>query len=104
MTDCFSLDGLFIYEMTKFFNFSPIITTPKDGDTFGSRGANGVLTGSLGELVYHKADIAGNSRFMVTYDSNEFRFTNPISSDWICLLVPKADTIPRFVLKQIRYS
>lgn len=91
----FRLDGLFIYEMTKFLNFSPIITKPKDGDAFGHVDLNGRLTGALGELVYGKTDLSGNSRFMVTYDSNEFQFTNPIASDLICLLVPKAEKLPR---------
>lgn len=94
------LDGIFVYEMGRYFNFNVTISSPKDGERFGYRNSNGVLTGTLGELVYQRTDFAGNSRFIMTYDSNNFHFTNPIDSDKVCLVVAKANKIPRYAITQ----
>lgn len=98
------VDGLFVHEMTKYYHFNAIISHPEDGETFGRLNSNGTLTGSLGELVHQKTDFGGNSRFVMTYDSNHFRFTNPIGTDRICVVVAKADLIPRFVSTHINYK
>lgn len=58
---------------------------------------NGMYTGSLGAVVYKRVDISANGRFMIKYESDSIEFTNPVSNDEVCVVVPKSLKIPQWI-------
>lgn len=58
---------------------------------------NGRYTGSLGAVVYKNVDISANGRFLIEYESNSIEFTNPVSNDQVCVVVPKSLKIPQWI-------
>lgn len=55
-----------------------------------------IFVGSAGDILYHRAEININARFMKFYDSYELAFTYPAFTDMICVVVPKSLIIPEW--------
>ncbi|XP_017775179.1 PREDICTED: uncharacterized protein LOC108561656 [Nicrophorus vespilloides] len=90
------LDGCVMKYMSKILNFELNIVEPLDKEKFGYKAPNGTFLGSLGDIVYRRAQITGNSRFLEVFDREQYEYTLPIKNDQICFVVPKADRIPPY--------
>lgn len=90
------IDGCVIHNLAKYMNFSDIYIET-NFYKYGSVLANGTATGSLGDVVYGRADIAGNGRFMMEYEV-DMEFTVPFQNDYLCLVVPKSQQIPKWIM------
>lgn len=55
-----------------------------------------LVSGSIGEIVYGRADIAFNGVFIKHYHSEDIQFTTPVHFDQVCFVVPKALTKPKW--------
>lgn len=85
------VDAQVIELMAKYINFSPKTVSPSDGTSFGYKEFDGTFTGALGDLLYNGALIAGNSRFIKDYMTNEIEFLSPPAyEDSLCVIVAKS--------------
>lgn len=91
------LDGLTLENLAIYLNFTPIVFEPI-ADDFGQRLENGTYSGSLGDIVYARADFAGNARFIKNYNTNKIEFTRIVSNELLCLIVPKSRRIPQWTM------
>lgn len=75
-----------------------ILTIDQTGNTgYGFKEKNTkIFVGSAGDVLYHRAAINMNARFMKYYDTYELAFTYPVSTDMICIVVPKSLEIPQW--------
>jgi hypothetical protein len=79
-------------------NFTAIAMGPKDGNEYGFMFPNnGTFTGSIGDILYDRADISLNSRFVKLYGTNDIEFTLPIGFDNLCIIAPKAKRLPKWL-------
>ncbi|KDR23415.1 hypothetical protein L798_05386 [Zootermopsis nevadensis] len=90
------VDGQMFSTITHYMNFTPKITTPSNGEVYGFPLPNGTFTGALGDVIYKHVDISFNSRFIKHYNTADIEFSNPILSDKMCIIVPKAKPIPHW--------
>lgn len=90
------IDGCIIHDLAKYMNFTPVFFDT-DFYKYGGVLPNGTITGSLGDILYRKADIAGNGRFVMDYGV-DVEFTTPFLNDYLCLVVPKSQKIPKWVM------
>lgn len=82
-----------IKNLATFMNFTPVILQSSDGKGFGYKSESG-FTGSIGDLVYKKADISGNERYIKYYGTNTIEFTMPaFYTMQLVVVVPKAHRI-----------
>ncbi|KAK9730563.1 Collagen triple helix repeat (20 copies) [Popillia japonica] len=88
-----SLDGLALKNLATYLNFTPVIFEATNSD-FGEKLQNGTFSGSLGDIIYKKADIAGNARFIKDYKTSDIEFTTIVNNDHLCLIVPKSKRVP----------
>jgi hypothetical protein len=90
---CKGRDCEVIQNLATFMNFTPVIRQPSDGKGFGYKDGWS-FTGSMGDLVYKKADISGNERYIKYYDTNKIEFTMPaFYTTQLVVVVPKARRI-----------
>lgn len=89
------LDGFVIKTIIENMNITPYYVIPEDNITFGIAYKNGKITGTLGEIVRKKSQLAGNSRFLTDYNTSQIEFTNTLYSERICVVIPKYSQIPR---------
>lgn len=54
-------------------------------------------TGSLGDVLYSRADISFNGRFIQEYDSNNIEFSFAVNADKMCVIAPAAERIPQWM-------
>lgn len=90
------IDGCIIHNLAKYMNFCEVFLDT-DYYKYGGVLPNGTATGSFGDVVYRKADIAGNGRFIMDYGM-EVEFTTPFQNDYLCLVVPKSLKIPKWIM------
>lgn len=96
--DYIGMDGFFTRNLAKRMNFTAIAMSPKDGKEYGFMFPNnGTFTGSIGDILYDRADISLNSRFVKLYGSNDIEFTLPIDFDSLCIVAPKAKRLPKWL-------
>lgn len=66
---------------------------------------NGTYTGVLGEVVYGRADVSFNSRFLndpMIHKPYQYTLNNGL--DYICFIVPKAETLTRLQILWMTFS
>lgn len=96
--DYIGVDGFFMRNLAKQMNFTAIAMGPRDGKEYGFIFSNnGTFTGSIGDILYDRADIALNSRFVKLYGTNDIEFTLPVGFDNLCVVVPKAKHLPKWL-------
>jgi hypothetical protein len=96
--DYVGMDGFFMRNLAKKMNFTAIADSPKDGKEYGYFFEdNGTFTGTLGDILHDRADLSLNSRFVKDYGTNNIEFTIPVGFDSLCLIVPKARQLPKWL-------
>jgi len=96
--DYVGVDGFFMRNLAKQMHFTATVIGPQDGKEFGFVFQNnGTFTGSIGDILYDRADIALNSRFVKLYGTNDIEFTLPVGFDNLCVIVPKAKHLPKWL-------
>jgi hypothetical protein len=71
---------------------------PQDNKEFGFMFQNnGTFTGTIGDILYDRADISLNSRFVKLYGTDDIEFTLPVGVDSLCVIVPKAKRLPQWL-------
>lgn len=80
-------DGLVLGNIAKALNFQPYFITAK---SYGTRLPNDTFTGTIGDVLYQRADAAFNSRFIELYDTDDIEFLYPVFSDKFCFIAPAA--------------
>jgi hypothetical protein len=96
--DYVGMDGFFMRNLAKKMNFTAIADSPKDGKEYGFIFENnGTFTGTLGDILDDRADISLNSRFVKEYGTNNIEFTTHVGFDSLCLIVPKAKQLPKWL-------
>lgn len=88
-------DGLVFGNLATQMNFSINAALPTDNKTYGYK-ENGKFTGTLGDIIEKRSEIAANSRFVISYDTMDIRFMIPIVCDQLCVIIPAAETIPKW--------
>jgi len=96
LTSYHGVDGRMFATMVHFMNFTPQIINPPRQEAYGFPLPNGNFTGALGDVIYRRADISLNSRFVKYYNSRDIEFSHSVLSDKMCIIVPKARPIPRW--------
>lgn len=96
LTSYRGVDGRMFATMVHFMNFTPQIINPPCQESYGFPLPNGNFTGALGDVIYRRADISLNSRFVKYYNSKDIEFSTAVLSDKVCIIVPKAWPIPRW--------
>ncbi|XP_071868721.1 uncharacterized protein [Bombus fervidus] len=89
------LDFKYLEEVCKMMNVTFVLIRSKD--RFGWE-ENGAFFGTIGHLVYRFADVSFNHFFIKDYFTRELEFTTPITSDKLCVLVPKAPPVPDYLV------
>lgn len=89
------VDGCVLINFAKHLNFTPNIIYPFDGNNFGYNHTN-YVSGSLGDIVSGRAQLAANSRLLTYYGTDMIEYTVPYDSDSICFVVPKSKRVPQW--------
>lgn len=91
----FGLDFKYLDEVCKMMNVTRSLIKSKD--RFGWE-ENGTFFGTIGHLVYGFADVSFNQFFVKDYLTRQVEFTVSITSDKLCVLVPKAAPLPDYLV------
>jgi hypothetical protein len=91
------MDASLLYSLATYLNFTPVIQHPSDGELYGYATQNGTLTGEIGDIVQGRADISMNGVFIKVYGSDKILFTHSAYSDKVCIIVPKANRVPKWL-------
>ncbi|PNF27524.1 hypothetical protein B7P43_G02897 [Cryptotermes secundus] len=97
-------DGIFLFVLAKHMNVSPIVSTPRDMVDMSFRRPDGRVTGSTGDIVYNRADVSFNSRFLRYDYMNDIDFTYPHDKEGFCIIVPKARQVPEYLRLFLPFS
>lgn len=103
-------DGLVLGNLAKVYNFQTIrVASISYGATLPDKSFSGYLMdrncfvtmknlyffqGSMGDVLYRRADANLNGRFIIDYGSKEIEFLHPVFSDKFCVIAPSALQIP----------
>ena len=90
------MDGHMLYATAAYFNFSLRLYTSYGTNTYGTVLHNGSIIGSLADIVYGRMDISFNSRFIMSYGTEDVAFSIPVTSDKLCIITPKSKQIPKW--------
>ncbi|XP_046813908.1 uncharacterized protein LOC124422051 isoform X3 [Vespa crabro] len=92
-------DAIILGTIAKYMNFTVNEINPRDQIKFGYELSNGTYVGTLGDIVYGRVDATFASFFIKTYgkSNNNFEFTSQMEYDSICVIVPKARKIPKWL-------
>lgn len=62
--------------------------------------------GAIGDILYDRADVAFNSRFIIDYDTKNIDFIYPVFFDRFCIIAPSALRIPgwKAIFRCFHYS
>lgn len=90
------IDGLILGSLAEILEFKAVVVQPNSTDTYGHRTADGVFTGTLGDILYGRADAAFNSRFLIEYSSTDIEYLLPTLGDKVCVVAPAAQKIPQW--------
>lgn len=88
-------DGLVLGNLAQQMDFTVNVVRPSDNKTYGFK-ENGTFTGTLGDIIGKRAEIAFNSRFLVSYETLDIRFMVPILCDQVCVIIPAARRTPKW--------
>lgn len=88
-------DGLVLGNLAKYLNFKVILLDAPDATQYGYVQPNGSYTGTLKDVLFHRADVAINSRFVTEINVTEVEFMYPIYCDQFCVICPKALKVPQ---------
>ncbi|GFG28556.1 hypothetical protein Cfor_10698 [Coptotermes formosanus] len=91
------MDASLLYSLAAYLNFTPIIRHTSDGEEYGYGTQNGTFTGAIGDIVHGRADISMNGVFIKVYGSDKIVFTHSAYSDKVCIIVPKANRVPKWL-------
>ncbi|PBC31699.1 hypothetical protein APICC_07500 [Apis cerana cerana] len=91
----FGLDFKYLEEVCKKMNVTRSLI--KSRDRFGWE-ENGTFFGTIGHLVYGFADVSFNQFFVKDYLTRQLEFTASITSDKLCVLIPKAPPLPDYLV------
>lgn len=91
----FGLDFKYLEEVCRKMNVSYALIKSKD--RFGWK-ENGTFFGTIGHLVYGFADVSFNQFFVKDYQTRQLEFTASITSDKLCVLIPKAAPLPDYLV------
>ncbi|CAK9822527.1 hypothetical protein ANTRET_LOCUS1048 [Anthophora retusa] len=89
------LDYKYLEEVCRMMKVTPVLVKSKD--KFGWE-EKGVYHGTLGHLVYEFTDVSFNQFFIKDYLTRQMEFTTAITSDKLCVLVPKAAPVPDYLV------
>lgn len=90
------IDGFVLSSFSEIMNFTAQIV---EGDRdYGTVLEDGNVTGSLGQIVRGDVQFAANGRFIQDYGTERIEFTIPITTDKLCVIVPKSKRIPQWVI------
>lgn len=92
------IDGLILYHLSQYMNFSPVYEKPLDGKEYGYVTDRFSGTGVLGDLLTGRAEMAFNSLFYKDYHTRNIEFTCTVYSDTVCLIVPKAQASSKTIV------
>lgn len=56
-----------------------------------------INAGSIGDILYGRADISFNGRFIQEYDSTEIEFMFSTNADKMCVIAPAAERVPQWM-------
>ncbi|KAG5893861.1 hypothetical protein JTB14_005470 [Gonioctena quinquepunctata] len=88
------LDHNVLVTLAERMNFTLEIDDEKD---FGIVSKDGSASGSLGKVVRGEVDMAGNSRFVADPETSHHQYTIPITTEDLCIIVPKSEGKPRWM-------
>lgn len=90
------------YEMMKVFaqylNFTPIILHTAEKTDLFSEYLNGAYTGGMSDIMDGRSDIVMKSYFPQIIPDQKFRYTYPGVVKHLCIIVPKAERIPKYLV------
>lgn len=89
------IDGFLLGNIAQLMNFTANIIHPADNLTYGIK-RNRQIGGSTGDVLYGRADIAFNSRFLMNYGTNDIEFMVPILGDKVCVIMPSFRKAPQW--------
>ncbi|XP_024936433.1 uncharacterized protein LOC107264037 isoform X2 [Cephus cinctus] len=81
-------------EICKMMNVSPMCQDSSES-TFNT--TDDTFTNTLRQLIRHTSDVGFNGFFIKDYDINLFEFTGYVTSDSVCVVVPKRGAIPNYL-------
>lgn len=89
-------DGFVMGNLAKALNFQLEIIKRLPQDTYGSVLPNNTFTGTLGDVLYGKAEASFNARFLLDYGTAQIEFMFPVLGDKMCVIAPAAQKIPQW--------
>lgn len=89
------IDGILLGNFANDIDFSIKIIHPKNTESYGSY-ENSSFTGTLGDLMYGRAQISFNSRFFLYYGTKDIRYMFPTIGDKVCVIAPTAQKPPKW--------
>ncbi|PSN44606.1 Ionotropic receptor 884 [Blattella germanica] len=87
-------DGKMLRTLSNLMNFGVILLSPTHKQHTNSSEIEEIIAGSASDLVDNRADISINSKFIVKIQ-DELEYTYPHNKEALCIVVPKANIIPR---------
>lgn len=84
-------DGLVLGNLANVYNFETIRVK---SISYGALLPDNTFSGSMGDILYRRADANLNGRFIIDYESNEIEFIYPVFADKFCIIAPSALQIP----------
>lgn len=88
------IDGFLLGNLAEYINFTIQIIQP-DNSTYGFK-TNGQFTGTIADVLYGRADIAFNSRFLIHYGTDDIEYLVPILGDKMCVIMPATKKRPQW--------
>lgn len=88
-------DFHYLEETCKKMNVTPVLMPSKD--KFGWE-EHGAFFGTVGHLVHEFADVSFNQFFIKDYMTRQVEFATPVTSDKLCILVPKSPPVPEYLV------
>lgn len=85
------IDGFVLGNYANDMDFTIKIVHPEDNHTYGIR-INNTFTGTLGDVVNGRADIAFNARFYMHYGTDEIRSVSPTIGDSVCVIIKAVES------------
>lgn len=87
-------DGLVVGNLAEALRFN--VQLVRADVKYGRVLNNKSFTGSLGDIVNERADVAFNSRFVIDYATDEIDFMFPVLGERVCVIAPSALQIPQW--------
>lgn len=89
------LDGFLLGNIADEMDFTVNVISPEDNNTYGFM-QKGEYYGTIADIVYGRADLAFNSRFLINYGTTDVDFFMPILGDKVCVVKPASNQTPRW--------